>query len=447
MKISSEAKVGFLVLVFSLGFAFLILTFGEVPFFRPAVKTYRVYFDNVAGLSVGAEVRVAGIKSGKVRSVALREGKVEVVFELQKDIPIYRDAQAEIGTLGLMGDKYLNIYPGNPQAGVLQEGQVISRTLGYADTDLLIKQMTDASEALKLMVENFQLILSENREDIRKVVQNLEVLTHNLNLIALENREALRGAIQNINSLAYNLNRTLPQTIESIDRLARNLDAIASENRQDIRETVANLRRLNDDLKITLPELSRNMNELSKNLNALVVENRQDIRSTTSNLSELTASLRESSERLNRIIAHIERGEGTLGKLIKDEELYRNVTSGVRVLGKTGEVAERTNLHIGFRGELYRGGDSKGVLTLKLQPDNEKYYLLEVVGDSRGRVYKEEILPNQWIVKKEFKPEVTLQYARIFPLFGRELVLRGGLKESTGGIGADLVYSERLTFT
>jgi len=447
MRFSNEAKVGFLVLVFSLGFAFLILTFGEVPFFRPAVKNYKVYFDNVAGLSVGAEVRVAGIKSGKVKSISLKDGKVEVVFELDKDITLYRDAQAEIGTLGLMGDKYLNIYPGSPQAGILEEGGTISKSLGYADTDLLIKQMTNASESIRLMVESFQLILSENREDIRRVVQNLEMLTHNLNLIALENRESLRGAIHNINLLAYNLNRTLPQTIESIDRLAKSLEAIASENRQDIRETVANLKQLSNDLKTTLPELSRNLNELSINLNALVVENRQDIRTTTSNLSELTKSLKESSERLNNILAHIERGEGTLGKLIKDDELYRNVSSGVRVLGKAGEVADRTNLYIGFRGELYRAGDSKGILTVKLQPDNEKYYLLEIVGDSRGRVYKEEILPNQWIVKKEFKPEVTLQYARIFPLFGKELVLRGGLKESTGGIGADLIYSQRLAFT
>ncbi|MFN3870898.1 MAG: MlaD family protein, partial [Aquificaceae bacterium] len=68
MRFSNEAKVGFLVFVFSLGFAFIILFFGEVPFFKPAVKTYKVYFDNVAGLSQGAEVRVAGIRAGKVRS-------------------------------------------------------------------------------------------------------------------------------------------------------------------------------------------------------------------------------------------------------------------------------------------------------------------------------------------------------------------------------------------
>ncbi|MFN3870811.1 MAG: MCE family protein, partial [Aquificaceae bacterium] len=321
-------------------------------------------------------------------------------------------------------------------------------SLGYADMDRLVKEMTSASETLRLMVENFQLILSENREDIRRVIQNLEALSYNLNLIAMENREALRGAISNINLLAYNLNRTLPQTIENIDRLAKTLDGIASENRQDIRDVVANLRQLSGDLKTTLPELTTNLNQLSKNLNLLVRENREDIKTSLSNLAELSRSLKESSERLNSILATIDRGEGTLGKLVKDEELYRNVLSGVKTFSKVGEVAEKTNLYIGFRGELYRGGDSKGILSIKLQPDGEKYYLLEIVGDSRGRVYKEEILPNQFIVKKEFKPEITVQYARIFPFVGdNELVLRGGLKESTGGVGADLILSERLMIT
>lgn len=448
MEFSKEAKVGFLVIVFSLSFAFIILIFGEIPFFRPAFKTYKVYFDNVAGLGVGSEVRVAGIKSGKVRSIALKEGKVEVLFELDRSIVLYRDAQAEIGTLGLMGEKYLNIYPGSPQSGTLEEGQAITKTLGYADTDRLVKEMTNASEAFRLMVENFQRILSENREDIRKIIQNLEALSHNLNLIALENREALKGAIQNINLLAYNLNRTLPQTVENVDRLVRTLDSIAVENREDIRVLVANLKGLSGDLKTTLPELTSNLNELSKNLNLLVSENRQDIRTSLSNLSELSRSLKEGSERLNNILATIERGEGTIGKLVKDEELYKSVVSGVKSFSKAGELAERTNLYIGFRGELYRGGDSKGILTIKLQPDNEKYYLAEIVGDSRGRVYREEASSNQSVVKKEFKPEITLQYARIFPFFGEtNLVIRGGLKESTGGFGADLVLSERAMIT
>ncbi|GBC88828.1 putative phospholipid ABC transporter-binding protein MlaD [bacterium HR13] len=448
MRFSTEFKVGAFVIAVSLAFAFLILTFGEIPFLKPGVKVYKVYFDNVAGLSKGAEVRVAGIKSGKVRSVELKDGKVEVIFEVDKSINLYRDASAQIGTLGLMGDKYLAINPGNPSSGPLSEGQVIQKTYGYADTDRLVKELTNASESMKLMVENFQLILMENREDIRRIVQNLEMLSDSLNKMALENRENLRQTIANLNILVASLSRTLPSTIASIERLSNDLDRVVVENRGDIKESLENLRSLTSDLRTSLPELVKNLNDLSRNLNAIATENRENLRATTSNLAELTTSLKKSSQDLQSILARIERGEGTLGKLVKDEELYRNITSATKTFAKAGEVTDKTNLYIGFRGELYRAGDSKGILSVILQPDNQKYYLLEVVGNSRGRVYREEILPNQTVVKKEFKPEFTLQYARIFPLFeDKYLVLRGGLKESTGGVGADLIYSDRITFT
>jgi phospholipid/cholesterol/gamma-HCH transport system substrate-binding protein len=72
-----------------------------------------------------------------------------------------------------------------------------------------------------------------------------------------------------------------------------------------------------------------------------------------------------------------------------------------------------------------------------VQPDREKYYLVELVGDSRGRVYKEEYVDGRVGIKKEFKPELTIQYARNFFMFNKAITLRGGLKESSGGIGLD----------
>jgi ABC-type transport system involved in resistance to organic solvents, periplasmic component len=242
MRFSNEAKLGAFVLAVASAFAFLILTFGEIPVFKPKAKVYVVYFPDVAGLSVGAEVRVAGIKSGKVKSVSLEEGRVKVVFEVDKSVAIYKDASAGIGTLGLMGDKYLAIYPGSPQAGVLEEGGVITQTTGFADTDKMIRDIAEAAQSVKVLAEGFKVILEENRQDLRQLVINLEALTRNLNQVVLENRENLRGAIYSIRVLADNLNRTLPQTIENIDRLAVALEGIASENRKDIREVVQNLR-------------------------------------------------------------------------------------------------------------------------------------------------------------------------------------------------------------
>jgi phospholipid/cholesterol/gamma-HCH transport system substrate-binding protein len=195
VKFSNEAKLGAFVLAVASAFAFLILTFGEIPVFKPNTKVYVVYFPDVAGLSVGAEVRVAGIKSGKVKSVSLEEGKVKVVFEVDKSIAIYKDASAGIGTLGLMGDKYLAIYPGSHQAGLLKEGGVITQTTGFTDTDKMIKDIADAAQAVKTLTENFRFILEENRQDLRQLVINLETLTRNLNQVVLENRENLRGAL------------------------------------------------------------------------------------------------------------------------------------------------------------------------------------------------------------------------------------------------------------
>ncbi len=432
MKLTTETKVGAFVVAVALAFA-VILTFGEVPIFKEATKEYIAVFDNVAGLSKGAEVRVAGVKAGKVKDIKIKKGKVEVVFEVKKDIPIYSDAYVEIGTLGLMGDKYLSVYPGSLSAQELKPGSYITQVRGYADTDLLIREVTDAAQNLKA-------ILEENRESVKLITNNLAVLTQNLNLMVLENRENLRSSIHNLNLLLTTLNKTLPQTIATIDKLANNLNEIAGENKEDIRAIVANLRQVSPDLKATLPELSNNLNEMSKNINNLVAGNQESIQATFNNL-------KESTQRLNNILASIERGEGTLGKLVKDEELYQNVTKLTKGISKVSDMAERTNLYVGFRGEIYKEGDSKGILTLKLQPDNEKYYLLEVVGDSRGRYTKEEYNGNV-VIKKEFKPELTLQYARIFPLFDeKKLIVRGGLKESTGGIGADIIYNDRLTFT
>ena len=439
MKFSPEAKLGAFVVGVSFAFAFLTVTFGEIPLFKPPRKEYVVYFSDVAGLSVGADVRVAGIKSGKVKEIALEEGRVRVVFEVDKDIVLYKDASAEIGTLGLMGDKYLSIQPGSPRAGILEKGGIISQTAGYADTDRLIKSMTDASESVRLLAENFKTILMENKEDIRTVIKNLEILTYNLNQIAVENRENLRSAIYSIRVLSESLSRTLPKTVENIDRLANTLEGIASENREDVREIVKNLRQISQDTKDTLPELVENLRDLSKNLNAVVVENREDLRSISKNLSE-------STEKLNLILSKIERGEGTLGKLVKDEELYKNITSATRTFSEAGQVAKRTNLYIGFRGELYKEGDGKGILTVRLQPDNQKYYLIEVVGNSRGKVTYEEVSNVGTVIKKTFAPQFTLQYARIFPVAGKEVVFRAGLKESEGGVGLDIVWDKDLMF-
>ncbi|MDQ7038861.1 MAG: MlaD family protein [Aquificota bacterium] len=436
-----EVKLGLFVLITAVSFAFLVLTFGEIPILGKDTKSYTASFEDVGGLSVGAEVRVAGVRSGRVKDLFLEDGRVRVVFEVDREVKIYRDARAYIGTLGLMGDRYLGIIPGTPVAGELEEGEEVKATEAVADTDRLVRELTRTAEGFREVAESLREVLEENRRSLREVLNNLRDLTEVLKEVTEENRENLRRLIDQMAQLTENLNRTLPETLASVERLADRISGIADENREDIRRIVANLRDMSEDL----PRLVENLNTLSENLAVVVEENREDIRRSVRNLAGITERLRESSRRIDRILAKIERGEGTIGKLVHDEELYRSVTKGARLFGEAGEVITNTSLYLGFGGEAYSGGDSKGYVSLRIQPERSTYYLLEIVGDSRGRVYTEQIVGGQEIVKKEFKPEFTLQIAKNFFLWGeRYITLRAGLKESTGGVGLDFVPSPRM---
>lgn len=442
-----EVKLGVFVLVTAFAFAFLILTFGEVPLLKPKAKEYYAYFEDVGGLSVGAEVRVAGVRAGTVRDLTLEEGKVRVTFQVREDIRIYRDARAYIGTLGLMGDKYLGIVPGSPQAGYLAEGEEVKATEEVADTDRLVRELTRTAESFREVAESLKEVLEENRRSIREAIRNLRDLTDLLRQVTEENRENLKKLIDQMAQLTENLNTTLPEAVASVDRLADQLSQIAGENREDIRRIVSSLRDVSEDLKEDLPTLVSNLNSLAENLSGILEENREDIRVSVRNLAVVTERLRTSSQRLDKILEKIESGEGTIGKLVHDEELYESVTKGARLFGEAGEVITETQIYLGFGGELYSGGDSKGFISLKIQPERSTYYLLEVVGDSRGRVYTEQLIDGQEIVKKEFKPEFTLQVGKNFFLWGdRYFTVRAGLKESTGGVGFDFVPSRRMRF-
>jgi phospholipid/cholesterol/gamma-HCH transport system substrate-binding protein len=445
MSLSAETKLGAFVLVTAFSFAFLILTFGEVPFFKPETKRYVVYFKDVGGLSKGAEVRVSGIRAGKVEDIILEDSRVKVIFNVEKRVRLFRDASATIGTLGLMGDKYLAVSPGNPQEGELPEGKPLRTAEGVADTDKLIRELTRTAESFRLVALNLNRILEENRRNLKETLQNLSALTETLRAMAEENQENLRTILREMSQLTQNLNHTLPEAIASIDRLADELSGIASENRDDIRILVANLKSISQELRGELPRLVDNLNTLSENLNEVVSENRKDLRTSLRNLSEITRKLKVSSARLDNILAKIESGEGTIGKLVTDDELYESVSKGAKLFREAGEVITKTKIFVGFGGEAYSGGDSKGYMSLRIEPDAKTYYLLEVVGDSRGRVYTEEIVGGNEIVKKEFKPEFTIQIAKKFRLWeGTHFTVRAGLKESTGGVGFDILRGDRL---
>ncbi|HIQ25997.1 MAG TPA: MCE family protein [Aquifex aeolicus] len=411
-------KVGALVAVSALAFAGTVLFFGELPFFKSNKAEYYAYFDNVGGLSKGSDVRVSGVKVGKVKEILFEKGEVKVVLEVQKGVPIYRDAVAKIGTLGLLGDKYVEIQPGHPESGELPPQSVIFYTQKPSDITDLITNM------------------SKTAQGINKLTANLNRLVQNLNTVLVENRKNLNQTLEHIERISKNLEMTLPQLTENYNKLAQNLNALLVKSSSSLENSLKNIKQLTDSLKRELPILVRNLNIAVKTF----ADNRNSIEKTLENLEQITKK--------------INKGQGTLGKLINDKVLYKELKRSVKTLAKVSNTLVQTQLHIEAFAQHEGTGDSKAGINVIFQPDDTKYYLFGVVGDSAGKISKKIIYQNGSpveVTEKKYRPEFNLQYARIFPdrwfHRGSSIVLRIGIKESTGGIGADYVFNERLMFS
>jgi len=125
-----ETAVGFFVLIALLCVGYLTIKLGRMELLSD--EGYRVVarFSSVAGLHVGADVEIAGVRVGRVASIALAQDSsaAVVVLRLQPHMQLPDDTIAAVKTSGLIGDKYVNLSPGGaqdmiPQGGELQETQ------------------------------------------------------------------------------------------------------------------------------------------------------------------------------------------------------------------------------------------------------------------------------------------------------------------------------------
>jgi len=132
-----ELAVGSFVLLGLVCLAYLAIHLGKMEVLGGG---YRVVanFDNVSGLTQGAPVEVAGVQVGRVEAIRLTPGdRAAVTLSLKPGLQLHDDAIASIRTKGIIGDKFINLSPGNSEK-LISAGGTIRDTEGSIDLEELI---------------------------------------------------------------------------------------------------------------------------------------------------------------------------------------------------------------------------------------------------------------------------------------------------------------------
>ncbi len=190
-----EIKVGLFVFI---AFVLLAVVIFSISDFYTAQPNYllRIRFNFAGGIQTGAPVRLAGVNIGEVRSVRVwREETTQRTFaelgiRVSKEAAIEEDAVAYINTLGLIGEKYLEILPGSPGVRVVGEGE----TLIGKDSVPTEQLMESGYRILKKLEQTITAVHSVIADEGTQVAlknssQNLHQLLDNANAILLKVRQ------------------------------------------------------------------------------------------------------------------------------------------------------------------------------------------------------------------------------------------------------------------
>jgi len=167
----------------------LALTFVIGNFVSANTRTWQVEFGYVGGLKQNAPVYYAGREVGKVGAIEVLYGKerpILVTVKLDEKIDLREDSEVNVDTLGMMGEKMVEITPGSASVSTLATSTIIKGTdpipmyLLIQKMNLLADRMDDLTTSLNPILESMDGILDKSEEDIHKIIANIEVTSANV---------------------------------------------------------------------------------------------------------------------------------------------------------------------------------------------------------------------------------------------------------------------------
>lgn len=269
-------------------------------------------------------------------------------------------------------------------------------------------------------LENLMSRFSSIADDVKAVTTSLREV-----IGSEEGKQNLKEVLENAKGLTKGINEWVQNNQEPLSRSISNFESFSTSLKEQGNELVESLTRM-------AQKMERGEGTLGK-----LINDDEAYEKLTRSLDDLGHSLKG----VETLTAKVERGEGTIGKLFTDETAYENLNSALEGLSNTVGRIERFRTFVGFRNEYQlQESQNKGYFTIQLQPRADKFYRVEVVDDPRGRVRQTTRVIAVDGVPSTITELETQRRLKLSAMFGKrvsDLTLRVGLVENTFGAGAD----------
>ena len=279
----NEVLTGLLVVATLAVLTGVLVLLGAPGLFRPLVS-YKIYFDNAAGIKLGAPVLLAGRKIGQVATLyspvsrdesqralevarALRAAdpnatsnppneksrryEVRVDVQVDRRAQLYRDSRARMISLGLLGETAIDFTEGTEASGRASSGEIFAG-----------ERVPDFGESIARMLDVIQPVANEATATFKQ----LETTAQNLSHITDENSQ-LNLALTQFRSFGDHLNQltapdgSLSVSLSNIQRITDDL-----QKNDNIKVTLQNFRESSEKLKATMNSIGPSLQESGRNL-------------------------------------------------------------------------------------------------------------------------------------------------------------------------------------
>ena len=243
--------------------------------FQQSSISFKIIFKNSQGIDNGDDVRMLGKKIGYVKATNIIGQNiildVSISDMFKNSIPI--DSRFEITSEDIMGGKHLTIYPGKDTNKFILNGDTVS-----GKNSEVVSLTQDIGDFARTLNETFGV---EQKNQVIEAVESFNKFTKDLELF-----------------------------------ISANQDIITTEDKDNLHLILSNVNKVSGSLELLIEEQSDNI--------SMAIENISDF---TVDLPEVSSKISTLSAKIENIVDNINNGEGTLAKLIDDDQLYVEITS------------------------------------------------------------------------------------------------------------------------